>query len=137
MILGPIGQVNLEFYNLFPKTRDLVLFLQLLRCYSNCIKKFKNFKSSNLLNCRTSQNLKLCFLKRAHRWTLLTGRILPKVRVQGVKSLCGHIACLCREFNFYELKKIIYVYYYFSKRKGKYFYTCNNFYSEKSSIRAK
>ena len=27
--------------------------------------------------------------------------------------------------------------YYFSKRKGKYFYTFNHFYSEKSSKRAK
>ena len=38
------------------------------------------------------------------------------------------------EFDFYEVKKI---YYYFSKRKGKYFYTFNHFYSEKSSKRAK
>ena len=35
-------------------------------------------------------------------------------------------------FDFYEVKK-----YYFSKRKGKYFYTFDHFYSEKSSKRAK
>ncbi len=57
-----------------------------------------------------------------------------RVSVQGVKSLGGHFACLCREFEIYEVKKI---YYYFSKRKGKYFYTFNHFYSEKSSKRAK
>ena len=58
-----------------------------------------------------------------------------RASVQGVKSLGGHFACLCREFDFYELKKIFH--YYFSKRKGKYFYTFNHFYSEKSSKRAK
>jgi hypothetical protein len=54
--------------------------------------------------------------------------------VQGVKSLGGHFACLCREFEFYEVKKN---FYYFSKRKWKYFYTFDHFYSEKSSKRAK
>ena len=57
-----------------------------------------------------------------------------RVSVQGVVSLGGHFASLCREFDFYEVKKI---YHYFSKRKGKYFYTFNHFYSEKSSKRAK
>ena len=38
-------------------------------------------------------------------------------------------------FEFYELKKKNC--YYFSKRKWKYFYTFNHFYSEKSSKRAK
>ena len=56
-----------------------------------------------------------------------------RVSVQGVKSLGGHFACLCWGFDFYEVKN----YYYFSKRKGKYFYTFNHFYSEKSSKRAK
>ena len=28
-----------------------------------------------------------------------------RVSVQGVKSLGGHFACLCREFDFYEVKK--------------------------------
>ena len=28
-----------------------------------------------------------------------------KVNVQGVKSLGGHFACLCRGFEFYEVKK--------------------------------
>ena len=57
-----------------------------------------------------------------------------RVSVQGVKSLDGHFACLCRGFEFYEVKKNCY---YFSKRKWKYFYTFNHFYSEKSSKRAK
>ena len=29
----------------------------------------------------------------------------PRVSVQGVKSLGGHFACLCRGFEFYEVKK--------------------------------
>ena len=33
------------------------------------------------------------------KWTL------SRVSVQGVKSLGGHFACLCRGFEFYELKK--------------------------------
>ena len=28
-----------------------------------------------------------------------------RVSVQGVKSLAGHFACLCRGFEFYEVKK--------------------------------
>ena len=43
-----------------------------------------------------------------------------RVSVQGVKSLGGHFACLCRGFDFYEVKKNIDIY-YFSKRKWKYF----------------
>ena len=61
-------------------------------------------------------------------------RIYGRVSVQGVKSHGGHFAYLCRGVDFYEVKK---EYYYFSKRKGKYFYTFNHFYSEKSSKRAK
>ena len=56
-----------------------------------------------------------------------------RVSVQGVKSLGGHFAFLCREFVFMKEKKD----HHFSKRKGKYFYTFNHFYCEKSSKRAK
>ena len=35
-----------------------------------------------------------------------------EVSVQGVKSLGGHFACLCREFDSYE----VFFFYYFSKR---------------------
>ena len=59
-----------------------------------------------------------------------------RVSVQGVKSLGGHFAFLCRGFEFYEVKKKFFCY-YFSKRKWKYFYTFYHFYSEKSSKRAK
>ena len=34
-------------------------------------------------------------------------RIRIRVSVQGVKSLGGHFACLCRGFDFYEVKKKI------------------------------
>ena len=57
-----------------------------------------------------------------------------RISVQGVKSLGGHLACLCRGFEFYEVKKN---WFYFSKSKCKYFYTFNHFYSEKSSKRIK
>ena len=43
-------------------------------------------------------------------------KVRSRVSVQGVTSLGRHFATLCREFNFYEVKKN-----YFSKRKGKYF----------------
>jgi hypothetical protein len=39
-----------------------------------------------------------------------------RVSVQGVESLGGHFAILCRGFDFYEVKKK----YYFPKTKGKY-----------------
>ena len=39
----------------------------------------------------------------------------PRVSVQGVKSLGGHFACLCRGFDFYEVKKNVII---FKKEKG-------------------
>ena len=33
--------------------------------------------------------------------------IYIRVSVQGVKSLGGHFACLCRGFEFYEVKKLL------------------------------
>jgi hypothetical protein len=51
----------------------------------------------------------------------------------------NHLAAILHVYaggvDFYEVKKKYH--YYFSKRKGKYFYTFNHFYSEKSSKRAK
>ena len=60
-------------------------------------------------------------------------QVNPRVSIRGVKSLGGHFACLCRGFDFYEVKKKKM---YFSKRKWKYFDTFNHNYSEKSSKRA-
>ena len=55
--------------------------------------------------------------------------------VQGVKSLGGHFACLCREFDFYEVKKNIII---FQKQKVlKYSNIFNHFHSEKSSKKSK
>ena len=34
---------------------------------------------------------------------------MSRVSVQGVKSLGGHFACLCRGFEFYEIKKKYFV----------------------------
>ena len=39
--------------------------------------------------------------------------------VQGVKTLGSHFACLCREFDFYEVKKKIII--TFQKEKGNTF----------------
>jgi hypothetical protein len=33
-----------------------------------------------------------------------------RVSVQGVKSLGGHFACLCRGFEFYEVKKLLIIF---------------------------
>ena len=41
-----------------------------------------------------------------------------RVSVQGVKSLGGHFACLCRGFEFYEVKKIVII---FQKENGNTF----------------
>ena len=38
-------------------------------------------------------------------WNDLKSSISTRVSVQGVKSLGGHFACLCRGFEFYEVKK--------------------------------
>ena len=42
-----------------------------------------------------------------------------RVSVQGVKSLGRHFACLCREFEFYEVKKKIVI--IFQKENGNTF----------------
>ena len=55
-----------------------------------------------------------------------------KVSVQVVKSLGGHFSKLSWGFDLFDVKEI-----FFPKRKGKYFYTFNYFYSEKSLKRAK
>ena len=55
-----------------------------------------------------------------------------RVSVQGVKSLGGHFACLCRGFDFYEVKNKKYRI-PFSKRNCTFYH----FPSEKSSKRAK
>ena len=39
-----------------------------------------------------------------------------RVSIQGVKSLGGHFACLCRGFDFYEVKKNL-----FQKENGNTF----------------
>ena len=40
-----------------------------------------------------------------------------RVSVQGVKSLGGHFACLCRGFDFYEAKKYFLLLFFKKKRK--------------------
>ena len=46
-------------------------------------------------------------------------RGFTRVIVQGVKSLGGHFACLCRGFEFYEVKKKIVI--IFQKENGNTF----------------
>jgi hypothetical protein len=45
--------------------------------------------------------------------------VKPRVSVQGVKSLGGHFACLCRGVEFYEVKKIVII--IFQKENGNSF----------------
>ena len=44
--------------------------------------------------------------------------VKPRVSVQGVESLGGHFACLCRGFEFYEVKKNVII---FQKENGNTF----------------
>ena len=48
--------------------------------------------------------------------------MIYRVSVQGVKSLGGHFACLCRGFEFYEVKKNVII---FQKENGKIFTLIN------------
>ena len=50
---------------------------------------------------------------------MATNRNKIRVSVQGVKSLGGHFACLCRGFEFYEVKKKIVI--IFQKENGNTF----------------
>ena len=59
---------------------------------------------------------------------------LYRFSVKGVKSLRGHFACLCRGFEFYEVKKRLLL---FFKKKMEILLHFLSFYSEKSSKRAK
>jgi hypothetical protein len=36
--------------------------------------------------------------------------LITRVSVQGVNSLGSHFACLCREFDFYDVKKIVIIF---------------------------
>ena len=49
---------------------------------------------------------------------IIQRRWIPRVSVQGVKSLGGHFACLCWGFDFYEVKKFNII---FQKEKGNTF----------------
>ena len=56
-------------------------------------------------------------------------RFLPRVNVQGVKSLGSHFACLCRKFDFYEVKDFFF--FFFSKRDGNTFRVLGKHYGQK------
>ena len=43
-------------------------------------------------------------------FTLARPRVIVRVSVQGVKSLGGQFACLCRRFEFYEVKKSVIIF---------------------------
>jgi len=53
-----------------------------------------------------------------------------KVSAQGVVAFGGHFATLSQGVDFYAAKKMYYD--LFSKREGKYFYTFNHSFSERS-----
>ena len=60
------------------------------------------------------------------------------VSVKGVKSFGGHFACLCRGFEFYEVKKIFFVI-IFQKENGNTFtlliiFIVKSFQKEQNSI---
>ena len=64
------------------------------------------------------------------RVSVALGQKMTLVSVQGVKSLGGHFACLCRGFDFYEVKKNIII---FQKEKGNTFTLLIILYTVKSS----
>ena len=55
--------------------------------------------------------------RRKYYFSIYSGS--PRVSVQGVKLLGGHFACLCRGFEFYEVKKKIVI--IFQKENGNTF----------------
>ena len=114
------------FLGKWPSIYHVCTFLKELLLHQHAKSPFTFL--SKIWNC----NYKKGWEKMANPLWYLNSKF-SRVVVQGVKSLGSHFACLCRGFNFYEVKKN----YYFSKRKGKYLYTFNHFYSEKSSKRAK
>ena len=57
-------------------------------------------------------------LTTLHQWQKKCVNV--RVSVQGVKSLGGHFACLCRGFEFYEVKRIFFVI-IFQKENGNTF----------------
>ena len=58
-------------------------------------------------------------LKKTHHERFFNAfAIYSRVSVQGVKSLGGHFACLCRGFEFYEVKKNVII---FQKENGNNF----------------
>ena len=64
-----------------------------------------------------------------------TSVVKPRVSVQRVKSLGGHFACLCRGFEFNELKRNFVI--IFQKGNGNTFRILSICYCETSSKSAK
>ena len=60
--------------------------------------------------------LGLKFFITYHRILLLSTMHIGRVSVQGVKSLGGHFACLCRGFEFYEVKNKFFLLLFFKKK---------------------
>ena len=65
-------------------------------------------------------------LMRRHTDMLYFLRGYNRVSVQGVKSLGGHFACLCRGFEFYEVKKKLLLFFKKSKIAQIYYSELSN-----------
>ena len=94
----------------FPWEKGFFLTISKVWC---CTRKIKShfIKAWKLAAHNQKFNIFLlatCWLlNRTLSFALKASRIShkPRVSVQGVKSLGSHFACLCRGFEFYEIKK--------------------------------
>ena len=93
--------------SLFPKLEfaNNSTICKICKTYFKFIKKSK---SDNCYQCtlcsHQDMQMKRLLLHLQNEHPTITGR----VSIQGVKSLGGHFACLCRRFEFYEIKKKCY-----------------------------
>ena len=96
---------DMKKWEIFRSTNNFKCFIQTYLKYFGCI--LARFVTNNLLRVFCGQ------IPWPKVWALL-----PRVSVQGVKSLGGHFAGLCRGFDFYEVKKMVII---FQKEKGNTF----------------
>ena len=66
--------------------------------------KNSNYEFKNN-NHQENENRKSLFKNDLELMIYIFFCLNTRVSVQGVKSLGGHFACLCRGFDFYEVKK--------------------------------
>ena len=88
---------------------NIWIFLRFLGCRQLCIaSKLEYFCCCLVIVCSHSFQIQSWYESAITQLSGELSRVRHRVNVQVVKSLGRHFACLCREFDFYEVKKLLF-----------------------------